>query len=206
MSESRDNILVRVVDERLGTLSAITSHQRVRAHLTEWLSVLWRQQAESHSLTSHTPDSVKGNEVRGADGDVATLKKSICVDCFVQIYNNFAETVALPRQLMSVGEYLVAFLEFVACGRCEYPTACRNVACTKLFSSDCPLLTVEASKVYVRFAIDKDPCFLGLPCGQGVHRVNNVIVDGKLFGLFGAFRVTQQESVPEHTALYPEDQ
>ncbi|XP_022694554.1 probable RNA-dependent RNA polymerase 1 isoform X1 [Varroa jacobsoni] len=173
LSESRDNILVRVVDERLGLLSAVTSHQRVRAHLTEWLSQLWRRQSEP--LAQNTIESIRNDGVVDSIG--GTSGKSVCADCFGQIYNSFAETVALPRQLMSVGEYLVAFLEFVACGRCEYPTSCPNSSCTRLFSSDCPLLTVEASKVYVRFAIDKDPCFLGLPCVQGVHRVNNVIVD-----------------------------
>lgn len=70
------------------------------------------------------------------------------------------------------------FLTFLACGKCVYPTECSRVTCRRFLSSDCPLLTVEASKAYIRFAINKDPCFLGLPCDQGVHKVNNIIMDG----------------------------
>lgn len=92
LSECRENILVRVIDERLGNFSLVTSHQRVRAHLTEWLGRLDRGSRIEHA---HSPPTL-----------CTTVKDSvICAECFETIYRSFADAIALPKQLTTVGEF-----------------------------------------------------------------------------------------------------
>lgn len=89
LSECRENILVRVIDERLGSFSLVTSHQRVRAHLTEWLGRLDRGSRIEHAHSV---------------GNLHASKDSIiCSECFEAIYRCFADAIALPKQLTTVG-------------------------------------------------------------------------------------------------------
>lgn len=90
---------------------------------------------------------------------------------------NRTSSIHISNQLS--GEYLVALLGYLASGSCPYPKRCERKACRRLFDSDCPLLTIEASKAYVRFAINKDACFFGFRCDQRVHRATDVIIDGE---------------------------
>ncbi|XP_028966489.1 RNA-dependent RNA polymerase 2 [Galendromus occidentalis] len=149
------NILIRVVDEcasQEGGLSwSLDPRPQVRFHINQWLGEVVKSRPE--------------------------LNDSICDLCYAQIYEAFVHECVEPMQLSTVGEYLVSLLTFLASGRCTYPKLCDRKACRRFFGSDCPLLTVEASKAYVRFAINKDACFFGFRCNQKTHRASTIIVD-----------------------------
>ncbi|OQR78246.1 RNA-dependent RNA polymerase 2-like [Tropilaelaps mercedesae] len=161
------NALTRVIDESARTAASSCAPPSLQVPIGQLDEADRRRQLRYHVI----------HWLNDAAGQVDLLPEPLCDLCYAQVYEAFVNQCEAPLKLFTLGEYLVGLLGFLASGACTYPRRCERRGCRRLFDSDCPLLTVEAAKAYVRFAINKDACFLGFRCDQRVHRATDVIID-----------------------------
>lgn len=77
----------------------------------------------------------------------------------------------------------MAFLRYLVSASFSGEFRCENNnnMCYHMLEGKVPALALDATRTYMMFAVNKDPCFLGLPCEENHHCTSNLIIaDGEL--------------------------